>query len=42
MGFSIVQAIKNNSKNRLDITTTMKIRLTNSIKSRIDKIILNQ
>lgn len=35
-------AIKNNIKNLLEITTVMTIKLSNSIKPKIDNIILDQ
>jgi hypothetical protein len=34
--------IKTKSRNRLDISPTMRISLSKSIEPRIDKIILNQ
>jgi len=41
-GFSTMTTIKTKSRNRLDISPTMRISLSKSIEPRIDKIILNQ
>jgi len=41
-GFSTMTTIKTKSRNRLDISPTMRISLSKSIEPRIDKIISNQ
>ncbi|XP_050528111.1 zinc finger BED domain-containing protein 5-like [Daktulosphaira vitifoliae] len=41
-GFSTLTAVKNKTRNRLEISATMRLSLTNSIKPRIDDIISNQ